>query len=51
MELKPQAKGNETQHVSASHVRRLEREVKDLKEKYDSLKIKTLCMTEEDKKD
>ena len=37
--------------VSASQVRRLEREVRALKEEYDSLKIKTLCMTDEDKKD
>ena len=37
--------------VSQSQVRRLVREVKNLKEEYDSLKIKTLCMTEEDKKD
>ena len=32
-------------------MRRLEREVKNLKEEYDSLKIKTLCMTDEEKKD
>ena len=37
--------------VSSSQVRRLEREVKSLKEAYDSLKIKTLCMTDEEKKD
>ena len=32
-------------------MRRLEREVKGLKLLYDSLKIKTLCMSDEDKKD
>ena len=37
--------------ISSSQVRRLEREVKNLKEEYDSLKIKTLCMTDEEKKD
>ena len=37
--------------ISSSQVRRLEREVKILKEDYDSLKIKTLCMTDEEKKD
>ena len=44
-------KGLESMQVTASHVRRLEREVKGLKENYDSLKIKTLCMSDEDKKD
>ena len=37
--------------VSASQIRRLEREVTQLKEEYDSLKIKTLCMTDDEKKD
>ena len=37
--------------ISSSQVRRLEKEVKNLKEEYDSLKIKTLCMTDEEKKD
>ena len=47
------AKAGETNGVtiSSSQVRRLEREVVNLKEEYDSLKIKTLCMTDEEKKD
>ena len=36
--------------ISASQVRRLEREVTNLKEEYDSLKIKTLCMSDDEKK-
>ena len=36
--------------ISSSQVRRLEREVKNLKEEYDSLKIKTLCMSDDEKK-
>ena len=54
MEAKPTtAKPGEQNGVaiSSSQVRRLEREVKNLKEEYDSLKIKTLCMTDEEKKD
>ena len=37
--------------ISSSHVKRLEREVKDLKGSYDTLKIKTLCMSDEEKRD
>ena len=36
--------------ISASQVRRLEREVTNLKEEYDTLKIKTLCMSDDEKK-
>jgi len=36
--------------ISSSQVRRLEREVTNLKEEYDSLKIKTLCMSDDEKK-
>ena len=36
--------------ISASQVRRLEREVTSLKEEYDTLKIKTLCMSDDEKK-
>ncbi len=36
--------------ISSSQVKRLEREVKNLKEEYDSLKIKTLCMSDDEKK-
>ena len=53
MESNPQntTKTNPDITISASQVRRLEREVKNLKEEYDSLKIKTLCMSDEEKKD
>ena len=53
MEAKTATKPGETNGVtiSSSQVRRLEREVISLKEEYDSLKIKTLCMTDEEKKD
>ena len=40
----PKRMTNEGIQISSSQVRRLEREVKTLKEEYDSLKIKSLTM-------